>query len=275
MYTMRYAKHMIKCTDLHLDYPAADGSMVNALNGLSVEIGASQFVTVMGPNGSGKSTLAMCLAGLQDLTGGEIIIDGIDIGSRISDGSIRDKIGIVFQNPDDQLLTYFIDRELALILENRGVPGDEMTRRVDLAIERFGMTGYTGVSPAQLSGGQKQKLALASILIGEPRYLILDETTSYLDPGERKTILSILNEEFERRKESGFSIILITQFAREAVQSDRVIILNNGAVSADGKPDKVFTGQGVFLSEIGVDIPPEFRLTNALPGISVESRLFS
>jgi len=265
---------MIKCSNVTVVYPGSDGQDIRALDNLSLEVGESEFITVLGANGSGKSTLALCLAGLCDFSAGNITIDDRPFHELTGSGGIRDILGIVFQNPDDQILTNFLDREIALALENRGVSRDEMLLRVEDTLQAFGLSEYRHLLPNQLSGGQKQKLALASILVANPKYLILDETTSYLDPLERKTILSRLLSEFNRRKDQGFSILLITQFAREAVKSDRVIVLEKGAVAADAPPPVLFSESTGLLSAAGVDIPIEFRLSDIIPRASVSSELF-
>ncbi len=266
---------MIKCTDISVSFPTMTERRLSALNNLSLEIKKTEFVTIIGPNGSGKSTLALSLSGLVPLDSGSIEIDGMDIEHLMNTGKIRDLIGIVFQNPDDQILTGFIDREIALGLEARGVSREMMIKRVNETLERFNLKKLNGLSPNQLSGGQKQKLALASILISEPQYLVLDETTSYLDPIERKKILSLLYKEFKNRSSNNFSIILITQYSREAAQSDRVIVMNNGAICADGPPEYIFTEKHDLLSAIGVDIPVEYRLKAAVPEMKISAGLFN
>jgi len=266
---------MIKCRDLTVNYTAAYRQIIPALKNFSLDINEAEFITIIGSNGSGKSTLALCLAGLYTPNSGSIEIDGYDMKDLIKSGEIRNSVGIVFQNPDNQLLTNFLDREIALTLENRGIPREEMQRIVEQALVHFNLHELRKLQPNQLSGGQKQKLALASIMVGQPKYLILDETTSYLDPVERKTILSLLKSKFEQRKNSGFSIVLITQFVREAVDCDRVIVMNNGSIAAEGPPSRVFGECSSLLDSIGIEIPIEYRLQKVAPDLEISSELFS
>jgi len=265
---------MIKCLNLCVDYTHDKNKSIAALNNLSFDIRDSEFIGVIGPNGSGKSTLAFCVAGLQPLTSGTIEIDGRDIHDLIKTSEIRDVIGIVFQNPDDQLLTNMVEHEIAFALENRSVPKDEMVKRVDEIMHRFQIADLKGQSPNQLSGGQKQKLALASVMIANPKYLILDEPTSFLDMPDRRMILRQLRVEFQERAHEGFSIIFITQFPREAAACSRIIVLDNGQIAADDTPENLFTTQQTLFNSIGVEVPIEYQIKKAVPGIQVPANIF-
>ncbi|MFC1561614.1 ATP-binding cassette domain-containing protein [candidate division KSB1 bacterium] len=266
---------MIICRDLNVRYPGTGRGQIPALNGLSVTISDSEFTAVIGPNGSGKSTFALAVSGLLSYESGSITVNDRNVKDLVTEGSIRDIIGIVFQNPDNQLLTNSLEREIAIALENRGVPRDVMLGRVDSALERFNLKDLLHLQPEQLSGGQKQKLALASILVADPDYLILDETTSYLDPKDRKMIFSMLRNEYKRKSSGKFSIVLITQFVREAVQSDRVIVMNKGAVAADAPPERLFIEHKTLLDSIGIEAPAEYQLKAAFPEIDIPSGLLS
>ena len=265
---------MIKCRNLCVEYPHDGHDTHPALQDLSLDIGDSEFIALIGPNGSGKSTLALSLAGLQVLSSGTIEIDGNDINDLIRSRLIRDIVGIVFQNPDDQLVTNIVEREIAFALENRAVPVKEMERIVEQALHRFRIDGLKGRSPNQLSGGQKQKLALASVMIANPKFLILDEPTSFLDTPDRREILKRLRAEFNERKNDGFTVLLITQFSREAALCDRIIVVDNGRIAADASPEDLFTSQRSLLDTIGVEIPIEYRLSQAIPDIHLPASLF-
>jgi len=266
---------MIKCRNLSVYYPGEKKRRIPALHNLSLDIVESEFITLVGPNGSGKSTLALCLAGLLPVDSGMLEIDGCDIQTMRRTNEIRNLVGIVFQNPDDQIITNFLDREVALSLENRGVPRGEMHVRVQEILQRFDLDTLSGRSPNHLSGGQKQKLALASVLVANPKYLILDETTSYLDPADRNAVFSHLTAEYARRKSEGFTVILITQFAREAASSGRVIVMHEGSVAADGSPADVFTEHRDEIESIGVGIPVEYYMQSAYSEIAVSPSLFT
>ena len=265
---------MIKCRNLCVDYQNDKNSSTSALNALSFDIGDSEFIGMIGPNGSGKSTLAFCIAGLLAVTSGTIEIDGGDINKLIRTREIRDMIGVVFQNPDDQLLTNMVEREIAFALENRSVRRDDMVKRVNEIIDRFQIADLKGQSPNQLSGGQKQKLAIASVMIANPKYLILDEPTSFLDIPDRRMILKQLKVEFQARACEGFSVLLITQFPREAAVCSRLIVLDKGQIAADDTPEKIFTERQVFLNSIGVEIPVEYQIKKAVPGIEFPAYIF-
>ena len=266
---------MIKCHNINVSYPIDQDNSYQAISNVSIDIKEAEFTAIIGPNGSGKSTLALAMSGLQIAQSGSISIDNTDINVLLRSRSLYDLMGIVFQNPDDQLVTNFVEREIAFGLENRGVPRSEIVRRIDRILEEFNYSGLKNRSPFQLSGGQKQKLALASVLVANPKYLILDEPTSFLDSLDRKTIFAQLRKEIEEQKREGFSVILITQFSREAVQCDRVVVLNQGSIVADGFPDVIFSEMQELLQEIGVEIPVEYRLKKACPEIQLPKALFN
>lgn len=265
---------MIKCCNVIVDYSDERHVIKRALNKISVEFSLNEFTAVIGPNGSGKSTLARCLAGLISPTSGTITINGENSEELISSGKIRDIIGIVFQNPDDQLITNFVEREIAFALEYKGTPEIEMREKVREILMRFNLDSLKERSPNRLSGGQKQKLAVASIMVAKPVYLILDEPTSFLDLNERRFLFNQLREEFSTQYETGFTILLITQFSREAIKCDRVIVLNEGKIAADDTPEKIFSEKQPLLRQIGLEIPVEYRLKNSVPGIEIEPDIF-
>lgn len=265
---------MISCRNIVVDYSNERQVLKRALNNLSIEFSSNEFTAIMGPNGSGKSTLAKCLAGLVNPSSGTITINGESSEKLVKSGKIRNLIGIVFQNPDDQLITNFVEREIAFALEYKGTPVNEMKERVGKILLRFNLDDLKGRSPNQLSGGQKQKLAVASIMVAKPQYLVLDEPTSFLDVTERRFLFNQLREEFNTQNDTGFSSILITQYSREAVMCDRVIVLHDGKVAADDTPEKVFSGNQSLLEKIGIEIPVEYRLKTSIPGIDVDTGIF-
>jgi len=193
----------------------------------------------------------------------------------VNSGKIREIIGIVFQNPDDQLITNFVEREIAFALEYKGTPEVEMREKVRDILLRFNLDSLKRRSPNQLSGGQKQKLAVASIMIAKPQYLVLDEPTSFLDVNERRFLFNQLREEFKTQYDSGFSLLLITQYSREAVMCDRVIVLHDGEVAADDSPEKIFSENQSLLKQIGIEVPLEYRLKTLVPGIDIEPGIFN
>ncbi|MCP4723523.1 MAG: ATP-binding cassette domain-containing protein [bacterium] len=265
---------MIKCTGITASYPGMVGNRQKALDNVDLEIHGPEFIGVIGPNGSGKSSLALCLAGLHKIDSGTLEIEGRDISDSINDGTIHDTIGIVFQDPDDQLITNTVEHEIAFALENRGIQPEVMRELVGKQIDKFNLDQFKDRSPHDLSGGQKQKLAVASALISDPVYIILDEPTSFLDPVERKDLFNLMREEFSNRKDAGFSVILITQFAREAAACDRVIVMDKGKIIADGDPEKVFSEKLDHFVEIGVNIPLEVKLRQYVPDFAVNYEVF-
>lgn len=265
---------MIECRNITVSYIQDRDTVFHAIKDISLEIGDAEFIAVVGPNGSGKSSLALALAGLLPLKSGSIVIDRVSMNELKDSRTLYDKIGIVFQNPDDQLVTNLVDTEIAFGLENRSVPQAEIIRRVNEILERFQLKDLTDRPPHQLSGGEKQLLALASVLVSNPKYLILDESTSFLDSFSRKMVLNQLHKEFKIRRSEGFTVILITQFSREAVHCGRVIVLNNGKLCVDDVPDKVFTEHQELLHTIGVEIPVEYRFKQECPDIPLPQSLF-
>ncbi|MFA6470551.1 MAG: energy-coupling factor transporter ATPase [Candidatus Latescibacterota bacterium] len=206
------------------------------LNDLSLVFETGVHTAIMGPNGSGKSTLALLLKGLLLPSGGVISVDGFSASSGEKERlEVMKRVGLVFQNPDNTIVSTTVERELAFGLENLGIPGTEMRPRVDETLSLFELEEYRHNNPSHLSGGEKQRLALACVMIMKPEYLILDEPTSLLDPGNRSHIIDLIREQAK----SGTTVIHITQFASEALHADRVIILTKTGVARDGSPSLV------------------------------------
>lgn len=250
----------------NLSYLYEDDSVDNspALEGLSLEITKGEFVAVLGHNGSGKSTLAKLLNMILTPTKGKIIIDGKDITSEaLSDDdvlSLRRTVGMVFQNPDNQLVATIVEDDVAFGLENLGIPSEEIRRRVDEALSDFGMLEYAKHEPHRLSGGQKQRVAIAGVMAMRPECVIFDESTAMLDPLGRKEVLDSI---LKLNREKQVSVIMITHYMDEAALADRIVVLNDGKMLIDGTPSEVFEEEQMLL-DAGLAIPQCTELVHRL-----------
>lgn len=245
-------------------YPVKEGHNVKALKNVSLAIGKGEFVALAGMNGSGKSTLAKLLNGLFIPTDGEVLIDGLSTADEEKIFEIRKRAGMVFQNPDNQTVATIIEDDVAFGPENIGVPREEIVKRVDSALEAVGMSEFKKRTASKLSGGQKQRVAIAGVLAMKPDILILDESTSMLDPNGRKEIMDIAR----KLNGEGITVINITHNMDEAVLADRVIVLRKGRVAMDGTPKEVFSsGQ---LEACGLTLPPVTQLSRALTEMGFE-----
>ncbi len=256
---------MIRLKDVIFEYNSETPH--RALDGIQLEIREGEYISVMGRNSSGKTTLARCLNALLIPASGEILVDELSplIPEHIS--LIRRKVGMVFQNPENQIVSTTVEREIAFGLENLGVPSDVMHRVVDGTLERFHLTPYRKHPPHLLSGGEKQRLALAAVMAMNPKYLIFDEPTSMLDPAGRNELLRLLREiradNLNKKIADQVTIILITQFPEEALETDRLIIIDQGRIVHDDSPRVVFQ----FVTEmkaIGLEVPIEFEVGKIL-----------
>jgi energy-coupling factor transporter ATP-binding protein EcfA2 len=265
---------MINCQNVSVEYRLDKTTVISALTNVSFNVKESEYIAVIGPNGSGKSTLALCLSGLLQPSSGTVYIDGAPLGTAVSNHTIHTTVGIVFQNPDNQLTANTVEREVAFALENRAIPREEMIHRVDAILKQFSIEDLRYRSPYHLSGGQKQKAALAAVMVSNPKYLILDEPTSYLDASDRRIFLHQLRLEFAERSANGFAIVLITQFSYEAVQCNRIIVLNKGEVITEGIPDYIFGECQEVLNAVGVEIPAEYHIKKVFPGIDLSADSF-
>ena len=250
----------------NLSYLYEDDSVDNspALEELSLEIEKGEFVAVLGHNGSGKSTLAKLLNMILTPTKGKIIIDGKDITSEaLSDDdvlSLRRTVGMVFQNPDNQLVATIVEDDVAFGLENLGIPSDEIRRRVDEALSDFGMLEYAKHEPHRLSGGQKQRVAIAGVMAMRPECVIFDESTAMLDPLGRKEVLDSI---LKLNREKQVTVIMITHYMDEAALADRIVVLNDGKMLIDGTPSEVFEKEQMLL-DAGLAIPQCTELVHRL-----------
>jgi len=253
---------MIEVDGVSYRYLTKAGETIYALKGIDLSIGEGKKVAIIGPNGSGKTTLACCLNGLLLPTQGEIRVDDLKVGDQSSTYQIRRLVGMVFQNPDNQIISTTVEREIAFGLENIGLGAEEIGKRVKWALQTFGLEEYRDFSPHHLSGGEKQRLALASVLAMRPKYLVLDEPTSLLDPVGRKEVNQIIS------KLDSFgisSLVHITQFPQEALLCSRLIVLHQGRILLDGSPNDVFLQREV-LRGIGLKPPPLLELVEELRG---------
>lgn len=246
-------ENIIEIKDLHFSYSSGDekSEPKEVLKGIDLNIKKGEFVAVLGHNGSGKSTLAKHLNAILVPTSGKVIVDGIDTSddSRLFD--LRQRAGMVFQNPDNQIVSSIVEEDVAFALENLGVPYEEMRKRVDGALKAVNMYEYRLHSPSQLSGGQKQRVAIAGIIAMQPDCIILDEPTAMLDPQGRKEVMATIQR---MNREQGITIVLITHYMDEAAKCGRVVVMDKGKIMLDDKPEKVFS-QVEKLKAIGLDVP--------------------
>ncbi|MCG0276106.1 MAG: energy-coupling factor transporter ATPase [Thermosediminibacteraceae bacterium] len=231
-----------------------------ALKDINLRIRKGEFVAIIGPNGSGKSTLAKLFNGLFVPTKGKVTVDGLDTRDRNNIWKIRQKAGMVFQNPDNQIVATMVEEDVAFGPENLGVPPEEIRKRVYEALEIVELTEFAQKPPHLLSGGQKQRVAIAGVIAMRPDYIILDEPTAMLDPVGRKEVINTVKR---LNKEEGKTIVLITHFMEEAVQADRVIVMDKGRVVMMGTPREIFS-QVEELKAIGLDVPQVTELAHRL-----------
>ena len=243
------------------------------LKGLNIDIKKGEFVAVLGHNGSGKSTFAKHLNGILLPCSGKVYVAGIDTADDERLFELRQHAGMVFQNPDNQIVSSIVEEDVAFALENLGVPYEEMRQRVDDALKAVQMYEYRKHSPSQLSGGEKQRVAIAGIIAMRPDCIILDEPTAMLDPQGRKEVLKTIRR---LNKENGITIVLITHYMDEAAKSDRVIVMDSGKVVFDDVPKEVFS-HVEQLKAIGLDVPQTTELAYLLRqnGIDIDSHIIS
>lgn len=239
---------------------AYEDAAAKALNNVSLTINDGEFVAVVGHNGSGKSTLAKHLNALLLPTEGKVLVDGMDTADEADTLSIRQRVGMVFQNPDNQLVTTIVEEDVAFGPENIGVPGNEIRTRVDRALAAVGMEKYAHSAPNMLSGGQKQRIAIAGMLAMQPKVLVLDEATAMLDPKGRRDIIDLVTK---LHKENGITVVMITQYMEEAIGADRVAVMSGGELILEGIPKEVFS-QDELLHKHRLDVPVMQQLANRL-----------
>ncbi len=248
---------IISIKDLHFSY---GGEGEEVLKGIDMEIEKGSIVAVLGHNGSGKSTLAKHINAILLPTSGKVFVDGIDTCDEERLFELRQKAGMVFQNPDNQIVSSIVEEDVAFGLENTGVPYEEMRQRVDEALRAVGMYDHRLHSPSQLSGGQKQRVAIAGIIAMRPECIILDEPTAMLDPQGRREVMATIKDMNSRY---GITILLITHYMDEAAQCGRVAVMDGGRIVLDDVPEKVFS-QVETLKKIGLDVPQVTELAYEL-----------
>ncbi len=251
---------IIKTEDLRFSYTNAEGVTPIVLDGVDLEIAPGSFVAVLGHNGSGKSTLAKHLNAILLPSGGKVYVDGMDTVQEELLLDIRRTVGMVFQNPDNQIVANVVEEDVAFAPENLGVPSEEIRRRVDEALEMVDMSRYAIHAPHLLSGGQKQRIAIAGVIAMRPRCIVMDEPTAMLDPVGRREVLDTvksLNEKY------GMTVVLITHHMDEAAQAQRLVVMAKGKVVFDGPPKEVFV-HVERMKEIGLDVPDTVELCWAL-----------
>lgn len=255
--------NIIEIKDLHFSY---DGeNPVEVLKGVSLNIAEGEFVAVLGHNGSGKSTLAKHINAILVPTSGKVTVNGIDTADENRLFELRQCAGMVFQNPDNQIVSSIVEEDVAFALENLGVPYDEMRKRVDDALKAVNMYDYRLHSPAQLSGGQKQRVAIAGIIAMRPKCIILDEPTAMLDPQGRREVMAVIR----KMNAEGVTIVLITHYMDEAAQCGRVVVMDKGTVVLDDTPRAVFS-QVDRIKKIGLDVPQVTELAWELRKAGIE-----
>lgn len=241
-------------------FETEDGKTFDALSDVTCTIPKGSFTAIIGTNGSGKSTLARHLNALYLPTAGEVIVEGMKTSDMEHIWDIRQKVGMVFQNPDNQLVAAIVEEDVAFGPENLGVPAEEIRKRVDYALEKVGMSAYRTHSPAMLSGGQKQRIAIAGVLAMHPDCIVLDEPTAMLDPLGRKEVMDTIHE---LNRSEGITIVLITHFMEEAVTADHVLVVDRTKLQMQGTAREVFS-QADKLTAMGLDVPVAADLAHRL-----------
>ena len=253
--------NIIHIEHISFTYPEEEGrETFAALDGVTLDIEAGSFVAVLGHNGSGKSTLAKHMNAVLLPTGGKVYVDGMDTWDEEVLLEIRRRVGMVFQNPDNQIVANVVEEDVAFGPENLGVPTEEIRRRVDAALKAVGMESFLLHAPHNLSGGQKQRIAIAGIIAMEPKCIVLDESTAMLDPSGRREVLDTVRR---LNREKGITIVLITHHMNEAAMADRVVVMDDGHVVMDGKPREILTRME-DLRAIGLDVPHTVELLHGL-----------
>lgn len=246
---------------------------VKVLDNVSLDIYKGEFVAILGHNGCGKSTISKHFNAILIPQEGEVIVDGIDTKDESRTFDIRQNVGMVFQNPDNQIVATIVEEDVAFALENLGVPPDEIRKRVDKALEDVNMQEYKEHAPHRLSGGQKQRVAIAGVIAMRPKVIVLDEPTAMLDPSGRSEVMKtikMLNSDY------GITIVLITHYMDEAAQADRVIVMDDGKIILEDIPSKVFS-QVEKLTSVGLDVPQVTQLCYSLKqsGINISTEIIS
>ncbi|MCQ2441285.1 MAG: energy-coupling factor transporter ATPase [Clostridia bacterium] len=264
--------NIIEVKNVTFEYSDFDRSKT-VINDFSIDIKRGSFTCILGHNGSGKSTLAKLLNGLYKPVKGDILVDGMNTKDETTEIAIKRRVGMVFQNPDNQLVASIVEEDVAFGPENLGLSPDEIRKRVDESLKSVGMYELRKSTPHHLSGGQKQRIAIAGILAMRPQCIVLDEPTAMLDPKGRKEIISTIEK---LNRESGITVVLITHFMEEAENTDRAVVLNDGSIIADGTPKEIFSNIDM-LKRAGLDVPQTTELLHRLKtnGVDIKTNVIS
>ncbi len=257
---------MINAIKVDYTYESQQQDIPMVLRNININVKKGEFVAVLGHNGSGKSTLAKHFNALLLPIGGVVFVDNMDTQDEHVTWEIRQQVGMVFQNPDNQIVATIVEEDVAFGPENLGVPPAQIRERVNEALKLVDMYAYKGHAPHLLSGGQKQRIAIAGILAMKPACIVLDEPTAMLDPEGRKEVMRAIQK---LNREEGITVVLITHYMDEAVQADRVIVMEQGQIVMEGAPRKVFS-QVAYLKEIGLDVPQVTELAYELQKAGVK-----
>lgn len=249
----------IEVDQLYFDYLKQDGTTVRAIDGISFQVEKGSFTAIIGQNGSGKSTLAKNINALLVPTGGRILVDGLDTADPANLWEVRRRVAMVFQNPDNQIVSSIVEDDIAFGPENLGVDPEEIRDRVRFALDSVEMEEYRKKAPHLLSGGQKQRIAIAGAVAMQPECIVFDEPTAMLDPRGRSEVLDVI----ERLHDQGITTVLITHFMEEAARADHVIVMDNGVIRMDGSPEEIFR-RPKELKELSLDVPAPLQLAGLL-----------
>lgn len=249
-------KPVLRTEAVTFSYTTAEGAAPLVLDGVDLEIAPGSFVAVLGHNGSGKSTLAKHLNAILLPTGGKVYVEDMDTQDEALLLDIRRTVGMVFQNPDNQIVANVVEEDVAFAPENLGVPPEEIRRRVDEALRMVGMSDYATHAPHLLSGGQKQRVAIAGVIAMRPKCLVMDEPTAMLDPVGRREVLDTIRD---LNRQYGMTIVLITHHMDEAAQADRLLVMSEGKIVADGPPREIFQ-RVEQLRDVGLSVPDTVEL---------------
>lgn len=266
--------NMIECKEVSYVYSEDNNPTENkAIDNVSFNIKKGEFVVILGRNGSGKSTMAKHMNALLLPSGGKVYVDGLDTSDEKETWNIRSRAGMVFQNPDNQLVASVVEEDVAFGPENIGIDPKEIRIRVDEALKKVDMYEYRKNAPYLLSGGQKQRVAIAGILAMRPECIVFDEPTAMLDPSGRTEVINTI---MELNKKLGITIVLITHFMEEAINADRIIVMNAGKVTMEGKPKDIFS-RVEEMKAAGLDVPQMTELAYELRknGVQLDSKILS
>lgn len=272
LFGKRKMDNIIEVKNVTYEY-SEDGNIFSAVKDLNLDIERGSFTVILGHNGSGKSTLAKMLNGLNRPTYGDIFVDGMNTKDEDTAIEVKRRVGMVFQNPDNQLIASIVEEDVAFGPENLGLSPEEIRIRVDNALDAVGMLEFKNSTPHRLSGGQKQRVTIAGIIAMEPECLVLDEPTAMLDPKGRQEIIKTLHR---LNSEKGITVVLITHYMEEAEHADRVIVMNDGKIIADDIPKTIFSDVE-SLKSVGLDVPQTTELLYSLnkAGFNTDTHVLS